>query len=224
MAASFTLTLDTTAPATPGISLAAGAAFTAERAITATISTASGDPTQMKIWGDVDTTVNANIQGTEALSAWITYGTSQAVTLSTGDGVKTVNIKTRDAVLNETAIASDQITLDTTVPIITITGPDVSTISKVAGKETASFSFSTDIALQAWKVKVVPATTSLHDAGTQIPVTAGSTNMSGGAVAAAGTISATIKATDLETASVGDGAKIVKVFGQESGGDASWSL
>lgn len=226
MASSFTLTLDTTAPATPTITLEGGAGFTATRAITAAISTTDSPTTgyQMKIWGDVDTAVNANIQGTEALSAWFAYGTSQAVTLSTGDGVKTINIRIRDDVLNESAAASDTITLDTTVPIITITGPDVAKLSKIAGKDTASFSFSTDIALQAWKVKVVPATGSLHDAGTQIPITAGSTNMSGGAVAAAGTISATIKATDLETASVGDGEKIVKVFGQESGGDGSWSV
>lgn len=226
MASSFTLTLDTTAPATPAITLEGGATYTATRAITAAISTADASTTgyQMKIWGNVDGSVNANIQPLEADAVWFAYGTSQAVTLSTGDGLKTINIKIRDDVLNESAAAADGITLDTTIPIITITGPDVTKISKIAGKETAAFSFSTDLALQAWKVKVVPATTSLHDAGTQIPITAGSTNMSGGAVAAAGTISATIKATDLETASTGDGAKIVKVFGQESAGDGSWSV
>lgn len=224
MPAYFNLTLDTTAPAAPDIILAGNAAYTAVRAITAAISTSDSPTTgyQMKIWGDVDNSVNANIQTTEGASSWIAYNTSQAVTLSTGDNLKTVNVKIRDDVFNESAADSDTITLDTTVPVITITGPDVSKISKVTGKRTASFSFSPDVALTAYKVKVVPANASLENAGTQIPTTAGSTNMSGGAVSAAGTVNCTIDGADLETASSGDDTKIIKVFGQEASG--SWSV
>lgn len=177
----------------------------------------------MKVWGDVDTTVNANIQATEGASTWIAYNTTQAVTLSTGDGLKTVNVKVRDDVWNESTAASDTITLNTTVPVITITGPDVSKISKITGKRTASFSFSSDVALTAYKVKVVPANSSLENAGTQIPTTAGSTNMSGGATSAGATVNATIDGADLETASSGDGTKIIKVFGQAAG-SGNWSV
>ena len=224
MAAHFTLTLDTTAPAGVSISLAGGASFTAVRGITATIGTSDGDTTgyQMKIWGDVDNSVNSNIQTTEGASSWISYSTSQAVTLSTGDGSKTVNVKVRDDVNNESSAASDSITLDTSVPVITISGPDVAKVSKIAGKDTAAFSFSPDVAITAYKVKVVPSSGSLEDAGTQIPTTAGSTNMSGGAVGAGATVNCTIKGTDLETASSGDGAKTIKVFGQEASGN--WSV
>jgi hypothetical protein len=224
MASHFNLVLDTTAPGGVTISLAAGASHTAVRAITATIATSDGDTTgyQMKIYGDVDDTVNANIQPTEGASSWISFNTSQAVTLSTGDGSKTVNVKVRDDVYNASGASSDSITLDTTVPVLTITGPDVSKVSKQTGKRTASFSFSPDTALTAYKVKVVPNSGSLESAGTQIPTTAGSTNMSGGAVSAAGTVNCTIDGADLETASSGDGSKVVKVFGQEASG--SWSV
>jgi hypothetical protein len=225
MAAFFNLKLDTTGPADVTISLAAGAAITASRAITATIGTSDTPTTnyQMKIWGDVDDTVNANIQPTEGASAWISYSTSQAVTLSTGDGSKTVNVKVRDHLHNPSSTASDSISLDTSVPVITITGPDVTEISKQATKNVASFSFSPDVELQAYKVKVVPSDSSLENAGTQIPTTAGSTNMSGGTVASGATVNCTINATDFETAAGGDGTYVVKVFGQETG-SGIWSV
>lgn len=225
MASFFNLELDTTAPGGVTISLAAGATYTSTRDITATIGTSDGSTAgyQMKVWGDVDPAANASIQTTEGASAWIAFNASQAVRLSTGDGSKTVNVKVRDDVWNATAAAaSDSITLDTTVPVITISGPDVSKISKVTGKRTASFSFSPDVALTAYKVKVVPATSSLENAGTQVPTTAGSTNVSGGAVGAGATVNVTIDGADLETASSGDGTKVIKVFGQDASG--LWSV
>lgn len=224
MASFFTVTLDTAAPAAPGITLAGGAAFTAVRAVTAAISTSDSPTTgyTMKLWGDVDPAADPNIQVLEANSAWIGYATSQTVTLSTGDALKTINLKIRDDVWNESA-SSDTITLDATLPVISITtGPDVTRVSKVSGKRTISFSFSPDTALTAYKVKVVPATGSLENAGTTIPTTNGSTNMTGAAVAGAGSVSCTIDARDLDAASTGDGAKIVKVFGQEASGN--WSV
>ena len=72
------------------------------------------------------------------------------------------------------------------------------------------------------KVKVVPSADSLHTAGTQIPTTGGSTNMSGTTVAASASVSCTIYGADLETASSGDGAKIIKVFGKDAAGN--WSV
>lgn len=224
MAASFTLNLDTTGPASPSIVLNGNAAYATVRAVTAAIGTTDGTTTnyQMKVWGNVDLTADVNVQDTEANSTWITYSTSKAVTLSTGDGAKTIYLKIRDDVWNESAIVSDSITLDTTVPVLTITGPDVSKVSKIAGKRVASFSFSTDSDLVAYKVKVVPSTGSLDSAGTTIGTTNGSTNMTGGAVVAAGTVSCTIDGRDLDAASAGDGAKIIKVFGQDASGN--WSI
>lgn len=223
MASNFVLTLDTQGPAGPSIVLNSGAAYTGTQAVTAAIATTDGVTTgyTMKLWGDVDPAADPNVQPLEANSAWITYNTSKAITLLTGDGLKTINLKIRDSVWNESS-ASDTITLDASLPVITITGPDVSIVSKITGKRTSSFSFSPDTALVAYKVKVVPATNSLENAGTQIGTTNGSTNMSGGAVGSGATINCQIDGRDLEAASTGDGDKIIKVFGQEASGN--WSV
>ena len=225
MASNFILTLDTTAPVGVSISLAGGAAYAALRDINATLGT-SDTPTTgytMKLWGDVDAAYDANVQPLEANSSWITYATSKAIRLATGDGSKTVYVKIRDDVWNESTSASDAITLDTSVPILTITGPDVARVSKISGKRVAAFSFSPDIAIDAYKVKVVPSSGSLQDAGTQIGTTNGSTNMSGASVSAGQTINCTIDGRDLEIASAGDGDKIIKVFGREAGSQ-NWSV
>lgn len=225
MANWFNLILDTLGPQDPSVSINSGDAYTNDQLVTLSIGTSDSDKTgyQMKIWGDVDTAYDTNIQATEGTSTWITFATSKQVKLSTGDGTKTVYVKLRDDVWNESAQASDSITLDTTVPVVTITGPDVSKISKVASKDTAAFSFSVDQTFVEYKVKVVPSTSSLHTAGTQIPIAAGSTNMSGtGSFAASTPISCTIKGADLETASAGDGTKTIKVFVRDAAGN--WSV
>lgn len=224
MAANFDLILDTTGPGGVAASINSGAAYATIRDVLLAVTTTDSDTTgyQAKIWGDVDPAFSADIQATEGASSWITLTASIAVRLSTGDGVKTLNARLRDDVWNESASASDTITLDTAAPVITVTGPDVPKVSKVTGKRTASISFSSDTAIVAWKVKVVPASGSLHSAGTQIGTTNGSTNMSGGALAAATPQAATIDGADLEAASAGDSTKIVKVFGQDAAGN--WSV
>ena len=228
MASSFTLELDTTAPAGVSITLAGGAAVSAVRAITAAIAT-SDSPTvgyQMKIWGSVDTTVNPSIQATEGASAWIAFSTSQAVTLSTTDGSKTVNVKVRDDVWNESTGASDTISLDTSLPAVTISlGPDVTEVSKISGKRVCSFSWQSDVIFDEYKVKVVPASGSLENAGTTILTTNGSTNMASaaGGFPATTNINSTIDGRDLEVASAGDGAKVLKIFVKEAG-SGSWSV
>jgi hypothetical protein len=113
--------------------------------------------------------------------------------------------------------------LDTGVPAITISvAASPTRISKVTSFDTTTFQFQSDVALQAWKVKVVPATGSLENAGAQIPAAGGSTNVTGGALAATTNQAVTIKGADLEAASPGDGDKIVKVFGQDGAG--RWSV
>lgn len=215
MASYFNLTLDTLAPTISAFTINDGASVTTSRNVTLTI-TASGDPASMKIWG---------IDGvaTESAATWETFSSTKSVTLTTGDGTKTVYIKVRDAVYNESSSSSDSITLSTAIPTITITGPDVSVISEQSGKDTASFSFTSSMALKAWTVRLVPSNASAHDAGTQIPTTGGSTNMSGTTLAANTSKSCTIKGTDLATAAGGtDGTYIIKVFGQASANDL-WS-
>lgn len=225
MAANFTLTLDTTAPAGADFQINGGASYATSRAVTVHPITSDASTTgyQVKVWGDVDTTVNANIQATEAASAWISWA-DIAVTLAAGDGAKTLNVRLRDDVWNQTGVVTHTITLDTTVPVITLgaNSPDVAKVSEVAGKDTANFNFSSDSHLQAWKVCVVPNANSTQDQGTTIGTTNGSTNMTGGALAASTTVNSSIKGADLAAASAGDGAKVIKVFGQDDAGN--WSV
>jgi hypothetical protein len=221
----FEVTLDTTGPGTPTFKIAAGATFITSVSTTADFTTADTPTTgyQVKIWGTgIDKTFDPDIQDTEVASEWKTFSASVAIKVTTGDGVKTVKAKIRDDVWNETAELSDTVTLDTTVPVATIaSGPDVTKLSKISGKREVNFEFQSDVAIQAWKVKVVPATNSLHTAGTQILTTNGSTNVTGAALAKETNKAVKIDGRDLEVASSGDGKKIIKVFVQDEAGN--WS-
>jgi hypothetical protein len=129
MASFFNLTLDTTAPAGLTLKLNNGAAYATSTAVTATIGLTDSVTTgyQMKIWGVAGA-------ATESEAAWATFAKSKAITLTTGDGQKTVSIKVRDDVGNETATVTAKITLDTAVPVVTITGPDKSQNKSIASE------------------------------------------------------------------------------------------
>lgn len=219
MASFFNLTLDTLAPSGLTAVLNGDAIYTTSEVVTLGLSLGDADTTgyQMKIWG-VDGVAD------EASAAWETFAAEKSITLPTGDGLKTVYVKVRDDVGNETAAVSDSITLDTAVPVVAITGPDKSKISKVDGFNSAVINFTSDVAFEEYKVCVVPATNSLQGAGVVIPTTNGSENTSGaaGGYAADTNIAVTISGADLEVASAGDGVKIIKVFVRNAAG--TWSV
>lgn len=219
MASYFNLTLDTLAPAGASVTINDGAIYTTSTAVTLKFAVTDADTTgyQVKIWG-IDGVAD------EASAAWETFAEEKTVTLSAGDGLKTVSAKIRDDVGNESAVVTDDITLNTAVPTITITGPDRSKISKVTGFNAAVINFTVDTEFEEYKVCVVPDITSTQDAGVVIPTTAGSVNTSGtdGGYPAATNIEVTVNGADLETASSGDGVKIVKVFARTAAG--IWSV
>ncbi|CZT57901.1 hypothetical protein [Solibaculum mannosilyticum] len=127
MASYFNLTLDTLAPAGLTVTLNDGAEYTTSASVTLKLKLTDSTTTgyQMKIWG---------IDGVddEGSASWETYAAQKSITLVSGDGLKTVHVKVRDDVGNESAESSDTITLDTAIPAVTVTGPDKSKISKVA--------------------------------------------------------------------------------------------
>lgn len=218
MASYFNLTLDTLAPQGLTIKLNNGSQYTTSKSVTLSIvlTDASTVGYQMKVWG-------VNGAETEADASWETYASSKNITLLNNDGLKTVYVKVRDDVCNETAAASATITLDTSVPAVTIIGPDVSRISKTAPKNVATFSFTSDVAFTEYKIKVVPSKSSLHDAGTLIGTANGSTNMNAtGTFKGSAAITCKIYGKDLEAASSGDGEKIIKVFVKNAHG--TWSV
>ena len=218
MASYFNLTLDTLAPAGLAVQLNGDDIYTTTPSVELTLTLTDSPTTgyQMKIWG---------VEGVtdEGSASWETYAASKSVTLPSGDGLKTVYVKVRDAVGNESSAASDSITLNTAVPTVTVTGPDKSTISKVVGFDMAVINFMSDIAFEEYKVCVVPATSSTQESGTKIPTTNGSVNTSGsaGGYEADTNIEVKINSSDLEAASSGDGVKIVKVFVKNAAG--TWS-
>ena len=218
MSAYFTLTLDTTAPTSGSISLPDYASSTS---VTATISATGA--TYMKIYGDVAASASSSTAISESDATWVAYATSANIYLTTGDATKTVYIKFKDDVGNVSSAASDTCVLDTSAPEVTITGPDVATISKVSGYNVSTFSFSADEAFVQWTVRVVPSSSSDHTAGTEIPTTGGSTNTSGSTATAASTaVTVKIYGADFETAAGSEGAHVVKVFVKDANGN--WSV
>lgn len=219
MASYFNLTLDTTAPSGLTLSINDGALYATNTVVNLTIGVSDEQTTgyQMKIWG-------TNGVPDENSAIWETFSTSKSVNLTAGDGLKTVYVKVRDDVGNESAQVSDTITLNTAVPVVTITGPDKSKISKISGFNQSIINFTADVEFEEYKVCVVPANNSTQDAGVIIGTTNGSQNTSGsdGSYPASENIQVTITGADLEVASSGDGVKIVKVFVKNSAG--TWSV
>lgn len=231
----FTIILDTTGPSNPSIIINANSQYTTSALVTAVIGTTDIDKTgyQMKVWGDLELAwakTNGIVGAAatvvdEASALWIGFEASKQLKLSATDGNKSVFVKLRDDVFNVSAQASDTITLDSTRPIVTITGPDVPKVSKQAGKDTVSFSFTADSAYTEYKVMYVASSGAAHDTGTnvQIPTAGGSTNMSGtGDFGISNVINCTIKGADLEAAKSGDGSKTIKVFVKDGAGN--WSI
>lgn len=220
MASYFTLTLDTVAPSGANITISSP---TNNRSPNATL--AATDATQMKLWGDIVASTSSETKITENTASWETYATTKQVILASGNGAKTVYAKFRDAVGNESGAVSAVVTLDQTAPVVTIsTGPDYSTISEVNGFNKSTFSWSANEAFVEYKICVVPQSTSPQSAGPTIGTTNGSSNLSGSGKTfpAATTITSIITATDLKTASSGDGAKIIKIFVKDAAGN--WSV
>lgn len=219
MASYFNLTLDTTAPSGLTLEINDGALYATSTAVVLTIGVSDEATTgyQMKIWG-IDGVAD------EESASWETFNTSKSVNLTSGDGLKTVYIKVRDDVGNESAQVSDTITLNTAVPVVSVTGPDKSRISKVTGFNQAIINFTSDVIFVEYKVCVVPQNNSTQDAGTVIGTTNGSVNTSGsdGNYPASENIQVTITGADLEAASPGDNVKIVKVFVKSEAG--IWSV
>ena len=128
MASFFNLILDTLAPSGLTLKLNAGAQYATSNTVTASIAVSDTTTTgyQMKIWG-------TKAAETEEKASWETFAASKSLVLTDGDGLKTVHIKVRDDVGNESAAVTASITVNTAVPVVTITGPDKSKISKVTG-------------------------------------------------------------------------------------------
>lgn len=118
-----TFAYDTQAPSSGSISINNGATYTSSKNVTLTIigTDAVSGVTQMMI---------SNSSGFSGAS-WESYATSKAWSLTSGDGTKTVYIKFKDGVGNESSTYSDSIILDTTYPTIDNVSVDDEDVSAV---------------------------------------------------------------------------------------------
>lgn len=209
MASYFNVTLDTTAPSDVVLTINDGDVYTSSTAVKLTITLADEQTEgyQMKLWG-----VAGVLE--EAGANWENFVPSKTVNLPGGDGLKIVFLKVRDDVGNESLTVSSSITLNTTVPVVTVTGPDRSKISTAEGFQKAIINFTADVPFEAYKVCVVPTGSAQQEEGIPIPTEGGSINTSGaaGGYPASTNIEVTITGEDLECASPGDGVKVIKVF------------
>lgn len=220
MSAFFNLTLDTLAPQGVSLTINGGAIYTANKAVTLTIGTTDESTAgySMKIYGSV---VGAS---TADDAQWETFSTEKTVTITDGDGLKTIYIIVRDSVWNESTAKSATITLNTAIPVVTIVGPDASIISEITGKNASKFNFTADQVFDEYKVGIVPANNSSQADCSVIGTTGGSKNTSGtaGDYASDTNIETTIIGSDFKTAAGGsDGTYVVKVFVKNKAG--TWS-
>ncbi len=203
-------------------------------AVTLTIGCSDADLSgyQMKIWGTADAP-------TENGASWETYQATKNVVLPAGDGIKTVYVKVRDDVWNESATVSDTITLYEKLPSIIGLSVNKSKLSLIEGQNLTLGNFTVDENVDAIKVMIVQNSNDAHDAATNIaiPVANGSkietdngdlTCIDGvlkaeELVDCALGISFDIYASDINSVSPGDGVKIVKVF-VRSAETGSWSV
>lgn len=221
MASNFNLTLDTVAPSGLTLTINSGATTVTSQSVTLGISVSDSDTTgySMLIYGDIGTGL------LEGAASWETFGATKSISLTSTDGSKTVKAKVKDDVGNVCAEATITVTLDTTVPVVSISeGPDYSKISTVDNYDTCTFKFTSDSAFTEYKVMKVAATSTEQSSGTQIGTTNGSTNVSGtGTYAASTPITCTINGADLSAAVSGvNAAYIIKVFVKDESG--LWSV
>lgn len=219
MASYIYLTLDTLAPSGVSLKINNGATFTTSKTVNLQIGCTDEIKTgyQMKIWG-INEAVN------ESDATWETYATEKQITLTDTDGLKTVHVKLRDDVLNESSEATASITLNTTVPAVTIQAQDVQKISKVAPKNVCTITWFSDTKFTEYKVCVVPTINSSHEDGTVIATAGGSSNTSGTETNEADLVMTTkVYGSDFETAGATTNAQsIIKIFVKNEYG--TWSV
>ena len=230
------LILDTIGPAGVSVKINGDEEKTTTTAVSLAITCSDADLTgyQMKIWGTATAPEESD-------AVWESYQEEKNITLSATDGMKTVYVRVRDDVWNESVTVSDTITLNSKVPAVNFRIVD-SKISLVSGKNTAGGNFGFDESIDAAKIMIVSDINARHDDDTniRIPATNGSfmfkdddsllTKEFEGYLEFENILCdkdylnyCMIRAEDIAAASPGDGAKILKVF-VRSAETGSWSV
>ena len=248
MAGYFSVTLDTLGPQGASVVINGDEEQTSSTQLNLKILCADSDTTgyQMKIWSD------ATEIHTEQLASWEDYVSEKTLTVErelVRNDTVTVFVKLRDDVWNESETVSDSIKVYVQSPVVNIVGISRVRISKVPAssdesfadrlfpKDTCIVSFTVDSDCDELKVMVADTVNAQIDdpfnvlipteGGSKITdsdaeITTSDDGMQIFSVQANGTYNAFIKGIDLETASPGDGIKIIKIFARSTNG--FWSV
>lgn len=182
---------------------------------------------------------------TQSSSDWKTFTTDSGqdymtisnLTLTTGEGLKTITVQLKDAAGNVSSEVIATVTYDTSAPIIDVNAPDYNVVSKqhtlrlnasgspISGKynDVCIFTWSSNENLAAYKV-CVNEPDQVAATAVAIGTTGGSLNMTGGATAANTNVTSTIYGADFaatDTVNDTDGAYEIIIYGQDEGG--TWS-
>ena len=165
------------------------------------------------------------------------YMTISGLTLTTGDGLKTISVQLKDEAGNVSSAGTATVTLDTAPPVIDVNAPDYNKVSKqhtnrldstgavIANKynDVCIFTWSANEKLVAYKV-CVNEVGQLAATAEAIGTAGGSLNMSGGQIDANTDVTSTIFGADFAATSAVndvDGAYEIIVYGQDEAG--TWS-
>lgn len=165
------------------------------------------------------------------------YMTISSLTLTTGEGLKTITVQLKDAAGNVSSEVIATVTYDTSAPVIDVNAPDYNVVSKqhtlrlnasgspISGtyNDMCIFTWSSNENLAAYKVCVNEPDQAAAEAEA-IGTSGGSLNMTGGATAANTNVISVIYGADFAATDVvndTDGAYEIIVYGQDEGG--TWS-
>ena len=237
MSSYINLTLDTIAPSGLSVLLNSGASHTAVTAVKLNVTCGDADTTgyQMKIWGTAEAP-------TESDASWETFVSEKTITLPTGDGTKTVYIKIRDDVWNESVAVSDTIILRTVVPVVDLSNVTLSRLSEKEGKNITTFraAIGGDInAVNELRLAIVEnINATVNDETNKFLVFSAGETANGSkvkdyeqkiidindcSVIIGDYVYFTLTSADILALSPGDGVKIIKVFAKDSE-TGSWSV
>ena len=240
MASYINLTLDNTGVTPLMVQINDGASRAASTSARVTITLAEEDKAY------ADNYSMAFIGDVVGAGEWMKFAYEKSISLTEGDGVKDVSVLIRDDLYNEGDIVGDTITLHTSVPVVSVSGPSVTRISDKEGKNVTTFTFTADRAIHAFRIVAAESINVLHDDATSriLPALYGSRvtvvnengetisinsqdelsfNLGGlGKYAAGKEFTVTLYGNDLCEVSPDDGVKLIKVFVKEF--DGNWSV
>lgn len=202
------------APEGADFTIAGGQESTPSREVTLTVSSSdhvlgANNVSDVKVWGDVQPNSNPYMGTLEGDADWFRFTPSVPIVLSAGAGVKTINVKIRNAAMLSTNTITRTITLlDSTPHVSVLWKTDRRTIRSGQVGRNFSLAWSASHDYTAFEVWTVSNLLAGRNEGTLIA--------SGGAGTAGSVVTTALDQDDFEGGN-GTGVRMGKVFIQVGG-------